>query len=112
MVATPVWAVEFSGHLAIFSAARSGKIKRLGNSGRAKIAVCDMQGKLLGEWHDATAEIVTDPEEIALILSALRAKYGWQMVAADWGAKLTGKYHKRSYIRVSVADPLVTTTSL
>ncbi len=29
-----------------------------------------------------------------------RDKYGWQMHLADLGAKLTGKFNNRAYIRI------------
>ena len=38
----------------------SGKVKRLRNSSRARIAPCDARGNVKGEWRDATARIVDD----------------------------------------------------
>jgi len=99
MVATPVWCAEANGDYFIFSAGNAGKVKRLRNSSRARFAVCDAHGKVLGEWQDAEAVLIEDAAGIARALTALRGKYGWQMWLADVGAKLTGRYHKRSYIR-------------
>jgi PPOX class probable F420-dependent enzyme len=99
MVATPVWCAEQDGDYFIFSAAEAGKVKRLRNSPRAQLAVCDARGKLGGEWHEAEAVLIEDGSEIDRALAALRKKYGWQMWLADTGSKLTGKFHKRSYIR-------------
>jgi uncharacterized protein len=63
-VPTPVW---FAGEpedggpekVHVYSTSDSGKAKRIRNNGRVRVAPCDVRGKLLGEWTDARAEIVT-----------------------------------------------------
>jgi hypothetical protein len=102
-VATPVWCAAGDGAFFLFSAGDAGKVKRLRNSNRARLAVCDARGGLLGEWHPAVAEIVTDPGDIRRALTLLRRKYGWQMWLADAGAKLTGRFRRRAYIRARLA---------
>lgn len=98
-VATPVWCAHEDGQFFIFSAGDAGKVKRLRNGRRARLAVCDVRGRVRGDWHPATAEILTDPDEAARALAALRRKYRWQMRLADLGAKLTGRFDERAYIR-------------
>jgi uncharacterized protein len=73
-VRTPVWFATESGAgvagnvtsaseaLYVYSTADSGKAKRIRNSSRARIAPCDMRGRLLGDWVEARAEIITGPE--------------------------------------------------
>jgi PPOX class probable F420-dependent enzyme len=100
-VPTPVWCAGDDKALYVFSAAGAGKIKRLRNSDKGQLAVCDVRGKLLGEWIDVTANIVTDPDAVLHALTALRKKYGWQMWLADVGARLTGKFNKRAYICIT-----------
>lgn len=66
-VRTPVW---FAGDpagtdpqkLYVYSEADSGKAKRIRNNARVRIAPCDMRGKLLGDWIEARAEIVSGEE--------------------------------------------------
>jgi uncharacterized protein len=66
-VRTPVW---FAGEpedgapekLYVYSTADSGKAKRIRNNARVRIAPSDVRGKLLGEWVEARAEIVTGTE--------------------------------------------------
>ncbi len=99
-VATPVWAAFDDGCFYMFSAGQAGKMKRLRNSNKARLARCTGSGKLLGPWHDAQAEILTSSESIATALKALRAKYGFQMWITDLMSKLTGKYNQRGYIAV------------
>ena len=101
---TPVWAAEADGVFYIFSAGNAGKVKRLRNSARARLAVCDVRGRLLGDWHEAEAELIHDADEIAKALSALRRKYGVQMWLADLGARLSGRFDKRSYIRARLQN--------
>jgi PPOX class probable F420-dependent enzyme len=60
-VPTPVWCAEDGGDFYIFSAGNAGKVKRLRNSDRAQMAVCDVRGKVLGEWHSARATTISDP---------------------------------------------------
>jgi PPOX class probable F420-dependent enzyme len=63
-VRTPVW---FAGEpeddapekLYVYSTADSGKAKRIRNNARVRVAPSDARGKLLGEWVEALAEIVT-----------------------------------------------------
>jgi PPOX class probable F420-dependent enzyme len=69
-VRTPVWfAADPSSKLDsrdaklyVYSIEDSGKVKRVRNNPRVRVAPCDMRGKLLGEWVDAKAEIVTGAE--------------------------------------------------
>lgn len=102
-VATPVWCAAEDGEFFMFSAQDAGKVKRLRNGNRARLAVCDVRGKLLGEWHPATAKLLTDPADVRRALGALRQKYGWQMWLADAGARLTGRFYRRAYIRARLA---------
>jgi PPOX class probable F420-dependent enzyme len=102
-VDTPVWCAASGDDFFVFSAGNAGKVKRLRNSSRARMGVCDVRGKLLGDWHDAEAELISEPEEIERALDALRAKYGWQMWLADVGSKLTGKFNRRAYIRLRLS---------
>ena len=104
-VDTPVWCAPADGHLYVFSAGEAGKVKRIRNDGKVQLAPCNATGKLRGDWVDGTAELVASADEIATALQALRRKYGWQMLLADWGSKLTGKFDKRAYIRVTIPAP-------
>jgi uncharacterized protein len=81
-VKTPVWfAAEPSANLDssdaklyVYTIGASGKVKRIRNNPRVRIAPCDMRGRVLGEWVDARAEIVTG-EEAAHGMQLLNKKY-------------------------------------
>jgi uncharacterized protein len=102
-VRTPVWFVELSGKFYCFSAGRAGKVKRIRNNGRARLAACTMRGDVRSEWADATARIVDDAALIADVYQALRRKYGWQMAITDFLARLTGRYQRRAVVEIDMA---------
>jgi PPOX class probable F420-dependent enzyme len=104
-VATPVWFAPVADTFYVFSAGDAGKVKRLRASSRARVAVCDFRGKLLGDWLDATARLVTDRAEIERAYTSLRGKYGLRMAIGDFFAKLTGRYGRRQLIAVKLGAP-------
>ena len=69
-VKTPVWFAEdpsasldsTEARLYVYTVGVSGKVKRIRNNGRVRIAPCNASGGLRGEWVDARAEIVTGTE--------------------------------------------------
>lgn len=103
-VATPVWAALTNGSFYVFTAGDAGKIKRLRNGDQARIAKCDFRGHLQGDWQDARAVIIDEVSEVRAALAALRDKYGWQMWLANFASRLTGKFEKRAYIKVTLID--------
>jgi uncharacterized protein len=66
-VRTPVW---FAGEpesgapekVYVYSTMDSGKAKRIRNNACVRVTPCAADGKLLGEWVEARAEIVTGTE--------------------------------------------------
>lgn len=81
-VKTPVWfaadpARDLAGNeaqLYIYTIGNTGKVKRIRNNGRAKIAPCTMKGVPRGEWVDASVEIITG-DESARAMKLLNRKY-------------------------------------
>ncbi len=99
-VDTPIWAAPHGGKLYAFTEADSGKVKRLRNSTRTRVARCGARGKLLGDWADARAQIVQDAAMIETAYQALHEKYGWQMKLTDLVSRLTGRYEKRAILEI------------
>ena len=81
-VATPVWFVVDRDVIYVYSLATAGKVKRIRNNPRVRIAPCDVRGRLTGAWVEATARIV-DERHAAQAHGLLRAKYGWMKRLAD-----------------------------
>jgi uncharacterized protein len=75
-VATPVWSAALGGGLMVITSGRSGKVKRIANDPRVEVCVSDMRGRTRGDWIEAQARIVEEPEKIQLAVRALRKKYG------------------------------------
>jgi hypothetical protein len=98
-----VWFAEAQGRYYVFSAGDAGKVKRLRNSPRARVAACDVRGKLLGEWHEARGRVVDDAQTVERAYAALRAKYGWQMWLGDLASRLTGRYARRAILEIELA---------
>src|SRR5215469_6820762 len=69
-VKTPVWFAadptnDLSGadaRLYAYTMGETGKVKRIRNSARARVAPCSARGTVTGPWVDATAQIITGPE--------------------------------------------------
>ena len=101
-VKTPVWVAAAGGKLYVFTAGDSGKVKRLRQSSRARLAPSDARGQVLGAWRDAVARIVTEPRTIARAHAAVRAKYGWQLRLADLVSRLGGRQQRRAWIEIEV----------
>jgi PPOX class probable F420-dependent enzyme len=99
-VRTPVWTAQSGGRCYIFSEAHVGKVKRIRNNGRARIAPCTMRGAITGPFVDAHARLVHDAATVAQAYAALHAKYGWQMWLIDALSKLSGRYDKRVIIEI------------
>lgn len=79
-VHTPVWFAEAlpevpgAAPLYVYTIGNTGKLKRIRNNARVRIAPCDMRGRLLGEWMEARAEIL-DGGEAEKGMKLLNRKY-------------------------------------
>jgi len=69
-VKTPVWFAadpgdnlsSASARLYIYTVDNTGKVKRMRNNAKVRVAPCDARGKVLGEWVDARAEAISGAE--------------------------------------------------
>lgn len=86
-VVTPLWFAIENDRFYIYSRANAGKVKRIRNNPRVKIAPCDGRGKPKGEWVDAIARIL-DHREAALGHELLTKKYRWMKRLGDAFSKL------------------------
>jgi hypothetical protein len=74
-VKTPVWFVEQEGVLYVRTIDNSGKVKRIRNNGRVRIVPCKSRGEPLGEWLEASAQLV-DSDKAEQVNRLLKRKYG------------------------------------
>ena len=99
-VATPVWFAEVERKLYIYTNKNSGKVKRIKNSSRARIAACNIRGRVHGDWKDSEVRITDDPSLCLRARNALKEKYGIQMWIAEVFARLFGKWKDRTYLEI------------
>ncbi len=101
-VETPVWFALSGDRFYVFSEARAGKVKRLRNDVRIRLAPCNMRGQVHGDWIDGRGGRVEDAATIEAAYAALRRKYGWQMRLADFFSRLSGRIDKRAILELEV----------
>ena len=73
-VSTPVWFIRKDNKIYFRTSRKSGKFKRIKNNNNVKFALCNISGKIKGEWHNGLAKI--DPDINRLIFARINEKYG------------------------------------
>jgi PPOX class probable F420-dependent enzyme len=99
-IATPVWFAAEGDTIWIYSVANVGKVKRIRNNPKVRIAPCDIRGGLLGGWVDARARIVTGQEETHGH-QLLDRKYGWLKKFGNFYSRLLRR--DRAVIAINLA---------
>ncbi len=72
---TPIWAAPDGDRLLVITEEGSWKVKRIRNTPRVTLAVCDMRGNPKSEAIDATATIL-DKSQTGLVYDAIGKRYG------------------------------------
>src|SRR5262249_14159414 len=104
VIDTPLWFAVMGMNLVAFTQRASGKVRRLALTPRARVAACDVRGKLRGEWREARAHVIADPARAEAALDALRARYGWQFRALELPARLTGRRRGWAVLEIELLD--------
>ena len=89
-IKTPVWFVIKKNLIYVVTRDQTGKIKRLKNNQKVKIATCTFKGKVIGEWMTGTAKILTDKESNE-VEKWRNKKYGFMAKVAKFFSKNKGK---------------------
>jgi PPOX class probable F420-dependent enzyme len=84
-VRTPVWFAESNGLLYVYSLAEAGKVKRIRNNPRVRVAPCDVRGKPKGDWVEARASIADKPT----------AERGHQLLNRKYPLKRVGDFFSK-----------------
>ena len=82
-VRTPIWFAESSDKLYLFTNPKSGKVKRIRNNPRVRIAPCTMRGRIIGPEFDATARILS-PAEADRGRRLMKKKYWLMRIPFLW----------------------------
>jgi uncharacterized protein len=72
---TPVWAASDGNRLLVISEEKSWKVKRIRNTSRVTLAVCDIRGRAKSEAIEATAAIL-DKSQTGAVYDAIGRDYG------------------------------------
>lgn len=99
-VRTPVWFVEDEGALFVRTVATSGKVKRIRNHQQVQIAPCKVDGTLLGDWIEASARLVIDPEIDRKVDRLLGKKYGVLKFLFSLSSSIQGRKYTILEIKV------------
>jgi len=100
-VPTPVWFVRDGAALYVNTERTSGKVKRIRNNPRVRIAPCDVRGSLRGDWVEATAAVVEDSSVGQRVSKLADRKYGITKKLFD----LLGRVNQGSRIVVRIDAP-------
>ena len=99
-VQTPVWFARRGERLYVFTERTAGKVKRLRNGSRARVAACNVRGRLRGDWIEARGRVIADANTERDAYAALHAKYGWQMKMVDFWSRLAGRIGSRAIVEI------------
>ena len=106
---TPVWFAAAPGtggrSLWIYTNGKSGKVKRIRRDPHARVAACDVRGRVHGEWLAGRARLIEGDAAQEPAFQALLAKYGWQMRALRLAAQLGGRWRDRTIVAVDLDAP-------
>jgi uncharacterized protein len=72
---TPVWAASDGDRLLVISEEKAWKVKRIRNTSRVTLAVCDIRGRPKSEPIEATATIL-DKSHTGAVYDAIGREYG------------------------------------
>ena len=103
-VRTPVWFARRGERLYVFTERDAGKVKRLRNGSRARVAACGVRGRVHGEWLEARGTVVDDPAVETAAYAALHEKYGWQMSLIDLLSRWAGRIDGRAMLEIAPPD--------
>jgi len=78
-VPTPVWVVRDGDEVVIWTAANTGKVKRIRNNGAVELAECDLRGRPHGAVVKGTARILDEAgsERTRRLIKSKFGLLGW-----------------------------------
>ena len=101
-VKTPVWFVLHNDALYVYTEADSWKVKRIRNTPRVTLAICDMRGNAKSEAVEATAAIL-DKSNNGAVYDAIGKRYGLVGKTFNLFSKLRGGMTKNVGLELRAA---------
>jgi PPOX class probable F420-dependent enzyme len=103
-VPTPIWAAGDGGELVLWTERKSGKVKRIRNSGRVEVQACDIRGtKTHGAVVAGEARLL-DPDDTERVHKVLARKYGIVGRVTMFFSKLRGPKDRTVGVAVKLAE--------
>ena len=99
---TPIWAAPDGDRLLVITEGDSWKVKRIRNTPRVTLAVCDMRGNLKSEAVDATATIL-DKSRNGDVYDAIGRRYGIVGKVFNMFSRLRGGMQKNVALELKPA---------
>lgn len=90
-VITPVWFVEHDDLIWVVTREFTGKVKRLRNNNKVRIAVSNFSGNPKGKWFSGQADIIQG-ELVNTVMSLRNKKYGFMAKIIGVFSARKGKY--------------------
>ncbi|GAB4498404.1 MAG: PPOX class F420-dependent oxidoreductase [Anaerolineales bacterium] len=89
-VKTPVWFAQDGNTLRIWTESKTGKVKRIRRDGTVRVTPSTASGEPLGEWTEAKAIVLEEPEEVKRTKDLFYQKYGWMFNMFAFLGKMRG----------------------
>ena len=86
---TPIWIARDGERALVITEKKSWKVKRIRNTPRVTLAVCDMRGNVKGETIEARATVL-DESETETVYQAINQRYGIVGRIFNFFSKLRG----------------------
>lgn len=100
---TPVWAAPDGDRLLVITQEKSWKVKRIRNTARVTLAVCDMGGRPKSEAIEATATVL-DKSQTGVVYDAVGREYGLIGRVFNLFSKLRGGMQKNVGLELRAAS--------
>ena len=107
-VASPMWIVRDGERLSVWTPAGAWKVKRIGRNPRITLTACGRTGKVRAGQpaFGGTAEVITDPAEVARTESLVKRKYGLEFWVVTLVETIAARGRKpRVVLRITLSDP-------
>ena len=99
----PIWAAADGDRLLVITEAKSWKVKRIRNTPRVTMAICDMRGRPKSEAVEGTAAIL-DKSQTAAVYDAIGKRYGIVGKVFNLFSKLRGGMENNVGLELKVAQ--------
>jgi PPOX class probable F420-dependent enzyme len=86
---TPIWIARDGDRALVITEKNSWKVKRIRNTPRVTLAVCDMKGRVKGDTIEAVATVL-DESETETVYQAINDRYGIIGRVFNFFSKLRG----------------------